>query len=218
MEPKPYASLSGNLLARKGTARPAMRRPHMGNSGNPALPSSVQDDLGWNDMGEQPPAPPLNMVTEATPVETGVTPSPVTRQQEDLAQKLGQSEAGSQDPASVQASAQANASPLAKKPDDKAEAPLTAAALSAPAQVAPKAKASRAKGSAVVGKRQRKAKAAFTLRLDPERHLRLRLACAVGNRSAQQIVTQALDAFLDSQPDLEKLANQVPQTNGTSDQ
>ena len=39
-------------------------------------------------------------------------------------------------------------------------------------------------------------KAAFTLRLDPARHARLKDACAARGRSAQQIVTQALDAFL----------------------
>lgn len=43
-------------------------------------------------------------------------------------------------------------------------------------------------------------KSAFTLRLDGERHLRLRLVCAVQHRSAQQVVTQALDEFLDRQP------------------
>ena len=50
------------------------------------------------------------------------------------------------------------------------------------------------------------AKSAFTLRLDAERHLRLRLVCAVRHRSAQQIVTQALDEFLDRQPDNARLA------------
>ncbi|MBX9859069.1 MAG: hypothetical protein K2Y20_05685 [Sphingomonas sp.] len=54
-----------------------------------------------------------------------------------------------------------------------------------------------------------KAKAAFTLRLDHERHLRLRLASAVANRSAQQIVTQALDDFLNALPDLDALAKQA---------
>jgi hypothetical protein len=43
-------------------------------------------------------------------------------------------------------------------------------------------------------------KSAFTLRLDGERHLKLRLVCAMKHRSAQQIVTEALDAFLDKQP------------------
>ena len=51
-----------------------------------------------------------------------------------------------------------------------------------------------------------KAKAAFTLRLDPDRHLKLRLACAVGGRSAQQLVTDALDALLAGMPELDAMA------------
>ena len=51
-----------------------------------------------------------------------------------------------------------------------------------------------------------KSKAAFTLRLDPERHLKLRLACAVDGRSAQQLVTDALDQLLERMPDLDGLA------------
>jgi hypothetical protein len=57
----------------------------------------------------------------------------------------------------------------------------------------------------------KKGKAAFTLRLDADRHLRLRLAAAVSGRSAQQVVTQALDAFLSNQPEVEALARQVGQ-------
>ena len=53
-------------------------------------------------------------------------------------------------------------------------------------------------------------KAAFTLRLDGERHLRLRLACALNNRSALQIGTDALDAFLDKLPELDTLAGAIP--------
>lgn len=55
-----------------------------------------------------------------------------------------------------------------------------------------------------------RAKAAFTLRLDPERHLRLRLACAVDHRSAQQIVTQALDEYLQAMPEIDALADKIP--------
>ena len=51
-----------------------------------------------------------------------------------------------------------------------------------------------------------KAKAAFTLRLDPDRHLKLRLACAVGGRSAQLLVTQALDEYLAAMPELDAMA------------
>jgi len=43
-------------------------------------------------------------------------------------------------------------------------------------------------------------RAAFTLRLDQERHLKLRLACTVRGRSAQQLVTDALDALLAEMP------------------
>ena len=59
-----------------------------------------------------------------------------------------------------------------------------------------------------------KRKAAFTLRLDAERHLRLRLACAVTRHSAQQIVARALDEALASIPELEALASQVPAKPG----
>ncbi len=55
-----------------------------------------------------------------------------------------------------------------------------------------------------------KAKAAFTLRLDAQRHLKLRLACAVTGRSAQQLVTDALDELLGSMPELETMAERAP--------
>ena len=53
-------------------------------------------------------------------------------------------------------------------------------------------------------------KAAFTLRLDQGRHLRLRLASALHNISAQALVTEALDQFLQSLPEVEDLAGQLP--------
>ena len=52
-------------------------------------------------------------------------------------------------------------------------------------------------------------KAAFTLRLDEDRHLRLRLACTAQNLSAQAVVTQALDKFLADNPELEGIAGQL---------
>jgi len=55
-----------------------------------------------------------------------------------------------------------------------------------------------------------KAKAAFTLRLDGERHLKLRLACAVTGRSAQQLVTEALDRLLGGMPELASMADHAP--------
>jgi hypothetical protein len=175
-EPKPIASLSASLLARKGTARPAMRRAYMPTGTaptlSPAVQYDVQDDLGWNDMGAEEgerAVPPLKMagLTSAHPAAS----TPATTELPHVVE-------------------QRNAL-IAKFADEGAPAAIPSNALP------------------VVGK-ARNAKAAFTLRLDPARHLRLRLACAVMNHSAQQIVTQALDAFLNGQPDLEKLARQVP--------
>ena len=49
-EPKAFASLSSGLLARKGAARPAMRPQGFGGQTGAGL-----EDLGWNDMGFEPP-------------------------------------------------------------------------------------------------------------------------------------------------------------------
>src|SRR5512139_3055153 len=53
-EPKAFASLSSGLLARKGAARPAMRPQGFG--GQTGSGAGL-DDLGWNDMGFEPPKP-----------------------------------------------------------------------------------------------------------------------------------------------------------------
>lgn len=82
----------------------------------------------------------------------------------------------------------------------------TAAKVEAPAPPLPQR--ARRSGSALLEGR----KAAFTLRLDGNRHLRLRLACAVENRSAQQFVTEALDLFLETMPGLEDLARRARQS------
>jgi len=71
---------------------------------------------------------------------------------------------------------------------------------------APEAFASDRRSAVSQGKR-----AAFTLRLDSERHLKLRLACTLNNRSAQQLVTEALDRLIADMPDVASLAAQVKQ-------
>lgn len=55
-------------------------------------------------------------------------------------------------------------------------------------------------------------KAAFTLRLDAQRHLKLRLACALRGRSAQMIVTEAVDRLLATFPELDTIAGQLPES------
>ena len=53
-EPKPLASLSSTLLARKGHAKPAMRPQGFASFGFGGGASHAQEDLGWNDMGHDP--------------------------------------------------------------------------------------------------------------------------------------------------------------------
>jgi hypothetical protein len=55
----------------------------------------------------------------------------------------------------------------------------------------------------------RTGRAAFTLRLDADRHLKLRLATTIKGVSAQTLVTRALDALLGDMPELETLAAQL---------
>ena len=165
-EPKPLASLTSGLLARKGAAQPAMRRPVMGfvrQAGSAAL----QDDLGWNDMGFDVNEPEPVPAESRTPV--GLSPM-----------------------APVPAAAPVPA--VVVEREDLAERMTEVVKQSAP--------------TAYAAARGRKA--AFTLRLDADRHLKLRLACAVAGRSAQQMVTQALDTFLDSLPEIDRLAQQLP--------
>ncbi|PZU14239.1 MAG: hypothetical protein DI606_03125 [Sphingobium sp.] len=161
-EPKPLASLTSGLLARKGAAQPAMRRPTIGFGRPAAMP---QDDLGWNDMGFDVESAPHPVEESASPI--GLTPI----------------------------------TPLAVEPPVVVQRKSLARRLAA-GGIAPDA--APAKGR----------KAAFTLRLDTERHLKLRLACAVSGRSAQQVVTQALDDFLSDQPEIDRLAEQLPRVRG----
>jgi hypothetical protein len=206
-EAKPFASLSSGLLARKGAARPAMRPQGFGQVGNGL------EDLGWNDMGFEPPKPadaPRDATHDAFGEDvvehprahpTGLTPvgSPVHDQQAELAERLYECEEDS-DEDEVDETAEvfepeAVAEPVAEKP--LVVEVVTSAISRAPApRRAPRPRS-------VAGT---KAKAAFTLRLDKDRHLKLRLACAVDGRSAQQIVTDALDQLLERMPDLDGLA------------
>jgi hypothetical protein len=56
-------------------------------------------------------------------------------------------------------------------------------------------------------------KAAFTLRLDADRHLELRLASTLAGRSAQQLLTEALDHMIESLPEVADLAARASKRN-----
>jgi hypothetical protein len=214
-EPKPFASLSSGLLARKGAARPAMRPQGFGQVG------AGLEDLGWNDMGFEPPRPAQTAVAdperdafgEVIPAHphnlAGLTPveSPVHNPQAEIGARLsayspddGEEEEEIDETAELY-DPEADEAPEAAKeveaPAAKPEAVIIAKAAPPPAPRRLR------KPRAVPGS---KGKAAFTLRLDPERHLKLRLACAVDGRSAQMLVTQALDKLLAEMPELDSLA------------
>ncbi len=201
-EPKPIASLSGILLARKGLARPAMRRSTMlSSNGNAAM---SQEDLGWNDMGydvDPDPTAPMDYdhgFHGANPLAAAVPE--VKHQQDRLADALF-----------ADLEPQVGFDDFAEEPESLADAPTLVAVT--PEPVTPLI--SRRGGTDAPRSRARskpglKEKAAFTLRLDSDRHLKLRLACAVRHQSAQQLVTDALDALLESMPEIDDLASHVP--------
>jgi hypothetical protein len=198
-EPKPFASLSSGLLARKGQARPAMRP--QGFTGGYASLAGIED-LGWNDMGHIPEPMadihPLHEDDQIQPPPEGVPP--VLAQRHALKQEF--------EPPVLDEAIEDEPEGLVEAPAPQPEPEIVAAAVTVdtfeprPVSVAAASRIARAT--------QHKHKAAFTLRLDEERHLRLRLASAVSGRSAQQIVTGALDAFLESLPEVDELARQLP--------
>ena len=198
-EAKPFASLSSGLLARKGDARPAMRRQM--NNGMVESSAVAHDDLGWNDMGYD--VDPDHNVPMDHDHDMGHNPlaaavpevkPEVKAQQDRIAEQLH-----------VQAE-QTEALHFEVPP-----APVVSIVTAKPVAVAPVAIAAVAtKAKTPRAEPGMKAKSAFTLRLDGDRHLRLRLACAVSNRSAQQLVTAALDAFIESMPEIGALAAQLP--------
>lgn len=186
-EPKPFASLSSGLLARKGAAKPAMRPQGFGSFG------SSLEDLGWDDMGHAPASlHDIRDLPEHVPSSIeALTPAPGGRAAAEL-------------PAVVEQQRELEARLAEPQPETEAHD----AAEAGPEPVRPP------QAEIVTLPRARtvaaKAKAAFTLRLDPDRHLKLRLACALSRRSAQQLVTEALDNFLEAIPEVGEMAGRVP--------
>lgn len=166
-------------------ARKGQARPAMRPQGFASLapaPAALED-LGWNDMGVEAQAPaPTPIAPSIIPVSDVPPPPPVVVAQEALREEFAP--AAAPEPAPVEAE----------------DAPRAVKSVSV----------------ATAGRLQRetahKGRAAFTLRLDSERHLKLRLASAVTHRSAQQLVSHALDQFLTTIPEVAALVAQLPDT------
>ena len=147
------------------------------------------EDLGWNDMG----AHVSYQDHVPTPIDA-LTPSPG-----------GRPHVVPADPASEPPVLEQQREIEARLSEPRTETKAKRPARLEKAEVVALPRSRTAKG---------KAKAAFTLRLDPDRHLKLRLASALTRRSSQQLVTEALDNFLNSLPDVEALADRVPAAAG----
>ena len=177
-ETKPFASLTPTLLARKGGAKPAMRpQLHPIHQLKETASFVFEDDLGWNDHGEDQDEqlhPAVLAAQEERELEieasaeivqlksadiSAMTVPEVALQQEEFVQRVGQ--------------------------NNERPAKPRGASMS------------------------RSRRVAFTLRLDAERHLKLRLASTVDGRSAQQIVTEALDRLIEEMPEIDALVSRL---------
>lgn len=196
---KPAASLSSGLLARKGQARPAMRP-----QGFVGLnPGTSLDDLGWNDMG-------FEGFESAQPVTHEMPP--VLAQRNALVEEYAPQPQPQPQPPVPPVQAQPIPEPVIQPEPVAQAAPAPAMVSTAPEPETPAQRPVSTATAARIGREvaSKKGKAAFTLRLDTERHLKLRLASALSGRSAQLLVTEALDAFLDTLPEVAALAGQLP--------
>lgn len=197
------------------------------------------EDLGWNDMGEDDapadhsaevlqltPAP-ANPEAEAetdkgSPKARVEAPKPhlveeSVEEEEEPVEELAEPEVAKAIPAPKGKAAASAPKPLVRSIHEelaemleKGEA-APAPRKSAPAKavkIEPVALESLAPGLDIADDKNSR-RAAFTLRLDAKRHLKLRLASTVRNRSAQQLVTEALDRFLKDIPEVELLARNI---------
>ena len=201
-ESKSFASLSPTLLARKGAAKPAMKPQWASlptySTDVPSPPTGEDlEDLGWNDMGD---AEEVDSTPDSTVVAFGAPDEPLHQQPltDGVPEVVRQRDALSSQVASGHVASDLDHEPSALIP---LAAHRYARSIAREAQ----AKAPAERQSALSGGRR----AAFTLRVDENRHLKLRLACTMQGRSAQQLVTQALDRLLDELPELDDLAKRV---------
>lgn len=227
-----FASLGPTLLARKGGAKPAMRPqlPVLSDAAEVAKLADEQlEDLGWNDMGEDG----AERAGEGAQDDRVVVPidrdalfdaqaaaaSPIVRRQqrrleervladavmtgpeetpEDDAPVFGDAEYSAHDYEDHAGYAAEDAlfDESGTEGEGSEEVQISGEIAIAALPAAPKAQPAAA----------RTRRAAFTLRLDPERHLKLRLAATMKGISAQALVTEALDAMLAEFDELDVIA------------
>lgn len=230
-----FASLGPSLLARKGGAKPAMR-PQVAplvadEEGQAAVAAEQLEDLGWNDMGHD--AEP-HSGADVVPISRHVAPDSdpagpiVRRQQRRLEERVladavmtgHADDAGEydEDDASDHGAAYGESfDGVAYDDEDEHEdagdsgalyAPLAPIAFEQPVAATVPALEPALRKTRVAAARSGR-RAAFTLRLDADRHLKLRLAATMQGVSAQALVTEALDRLLAEYDDLDIIANHL---------
>ncbi len=218
-EPKPLASLSAGLLARKGAARPAMRRQPLG-SGPVPVNTVGYDDLGWNDMGYDvdpvQSSEPAHMI-DLKPLLSGSVPEHNVEAEHAVEDSVGHEVVDWLGDHQAQEGEEAAFAPFVPVVPEivRQQESLSdrVAAVAAKVEARPVEKhVGETRAPKAPRTLRAREKAAFTLRLDAERHLRLRLASAVTNRSAQVILTDLLDDFLSSLPEIDAMASRLPAT------
>lgn len=183
-----FASLCPTLLARKGGAKPAMR-PQLGvqpKIDGQVAEGTTEDDLGWNDMGDfaDEGGTLANVVPLSAEQSVAYDVDTVISDESRLMERR-----------------------LPQNNVVRDRIDQIASTFETPVR---QSKKSTKRAAKTVSKADDGGKrAAFTLRLDAERHLRLRLASTIRNCSAQQFVTEALDAMLENMPEIDGLAAQV---------
>ncbi len=227
-----FASLGPTLLARKGGAKPAMRpqiAPLVQNESDVA--DEQLEDLGWNDMGDN--GGDAEGGADIVPINADVVGDdfvqgfgPVVRRQQRRLEERVLADAAMTGPADREPDYddEDEASYGEDYAEDEDYAPIYArseeedefengdegddaqiAHLHVQPQVVAVPSAPKSRMPAVQSGRR----AAFTLRLDADRHLKLRLAATMQGVSAQVLVTEALDRLLAEYGDLDVIANHM---------
>jgi len=220
-----FASLGPSLLARKGGAKPAMR-PQVAPlvDSEQAVPEEQLEDLGWNDMGESDSDGGAEIVPIHADINAGAVtanPGPIVRRQQRRLEERVLADAVMTGPETDEYDEDEGeeddygaASLLGDEDYEDEEDYDTGSMIVSPlAPVAPApAPAPRTavtKTKARVPAVQSGRRAAFTLRLDADRHLKLRLAATMQGVIAQVLVTEALDRLLAEYDELDVIANHL---------
>lgn len=218
-----FASLGPSLLARKGGAKPAMR-PQVAPlaESHTGIADDQLEDLGWNDMGEHEPGGSADVVPINAGMDAdgfGVDAGPVVRrQQRNLEERLLADAVmtGPEDhePEYDDEDEALYGEEFAEGEESEDEDEDTAGEYAGDegyepvyAQPVPVALAAATKPRVPAVQSGRRA--AFTLRLDADRHLKLRLAATMQSVSAQVLVTEALDRLLAEFDELDVIATHL---------